>query len=35
MYLGTRGCDALGLPDFLRQTDLERRCLVDDLEPVS
>jgi hypothetical protein len=34
VYLGARGCAMPGLPDFLRQTDLERRCLVAGFELV-
>jgi hypothetical protein len=35
LNLGTRGCDAPGLLAFLRQTDFERRYLVDEIEAVS
>jgi UDP-2,3-diacylglucosamine pyrophosphatase LpxH len=31
LHLGTRGCDALGLLDFLRQTDFEKLYLVGDV----
>jgi len=31
LHLGTRGCDARGLLDFLRQTDFERLYLVGDV----
>ncbi|HUJ11188.1 MAG TPA: UDP-2,3-diacylglucosamine diphosphatase [Verrucomicrobiae bacterium] len=31
LHLGTRGCDALGLLDFLRQTDFENLYLVGDV----
>lgn len=34
LHLDTRGCDALSLLYFLRQTDFEQRYLVDDIEPV-
>lgn len=35
LHLGIRGCDAPGLLAFLRQTDFERRYLVDEIEAVS
>lgn len=31
LHLGTRGCDAEGLLDFLRQTEFERLYLVRDV----